>query len=179
MIIHGQFYDGIVGKPDLDDALEHYGVLGMKWGVRKDPQKAFTKAAKKTIKLSKKIDKANKKYIKAAGKANRLLFRRQKTKKLIRQRGKVDYLINKKDKWEESIAKTFAKESEKLKKTNDSLSNIKRVNLNKSFLDNYIRADRGSNKSIMSDILEKAVTNKTTLEDVISTDFMTKKKKKK
>ncbi len=31
MIIHGQFYDGIVGKPDLDDALEHYGIKGMKW----------------------------------------------------------------------------------------------------------------------------------------------------
>ena len=31
MIIHGQFYDGIVGKPDIDDALEHYGVKGMKW----------------------------------------------------------------------------------------------------------------------------------------------------
>ena len=28
-------YDGVILKPDLDEALEHYGVLGMKWGHRK------------------------------------------------------------------------------------------------------------------------------------------------
>lgn len=28
-------YDGVILKPDLDEALEHYGVLGMKWGRRK------------------------------------------------------------------------------------------------------------------------------------------------
>ena len=29
-------YDGVIIKPDLDEAIEHYGVLGMKWGIRRD-----------------------------------------------------------------------------------------------------------------------------------------------
>lgn len=33
-------YDGIILKPDLDEAIEHYGVLGMKWGVRKAEKNA-------------------------------------------------------------------------------------------------------------------------------------------
>ena len=33
--VDGQTYDGIVIKPELDDALEHYGVKGMKWKKRK------------------------------------------------------------------------------------------------------------------------------------------------
>ena len=28
-------YDGVINKPDLDEALEHYGVKGMKWRKRK------------------------------------------------------------------------------------------------------------------------------------------------
>lgn len=43
-------------KPDLED-IEHYGVLGMKWGVRKNPQKAVQKASKKLTKLTKKSEK--------------------------------------------------------------------------------------------------------------------------
>lgn len=27
--------------------LQHYGVLGMKWGVRKNPSKAYARAVKK------------------------------------------------------------------------------------------------------------------------------------
>lgn len=33
-------YDGVILKPDLDEALEHYGVKGMKWKKRKHPKEA-------------------------------------------------------------------------------------------------------------------------------------------
>ena len=38
--IEGQVYDGINYKPPLDDALMHYGVIGMKWGIRRNPDRA-------------------------------------------------------------------------------------------------------------------------------------------
>lgn len=36
-----------------DRELQHYGVLGMKWGVRKNPTKAYVKATKKQRRLDK------------------------------------------------------------------------------------------------------------------------------
>lgn len=39
---------------DLDDIIEHYGVKGMKWGVRKDPDRV---SARKQAKMEKKADK--------------------------------------------------------------------------------------------------------------------------
>lgn len=34
-----------------ENELMHYGVLGMKWGVRKDPSKTYAKVARKLNKL--------------------------------------------------------------------------------------------------------------------------------
>ena len=53
----------------IDEELKHYGVIGMRWGVRKNPEKAFNKAKKKSIKLKEKANKAAKKQVKAGTKA--------------------------------------------------------------------------------------------------------------
>lgn len=53
MIIHGEFYDGIVGKPDLDEALEHYGIKGMKW--RKHLANLKNKASLLKTKINRKL----------------------------------------------------------------------------------------------------------------------------
>jgi hypothetical protein len=41
----------------LEYELKHYGVVGMKWGVRKDPSKAYTKGMRKKRKIEAKVEK--------------------------------------------------------------------------------------------------------------------------
>lgn len=68
-----KIYISELGKPELnEDTLAHYGVLGMKWGVRKNPAKAYAKAMAKTDRLRK---KASGKY------ARRLLSASKKSRK--------------------------------------------------------------------------------------------------
>ena len=52
-----------------EDYLAHYGVLGMRWGVRHDPRRAFRKASKKADKLQTKAAKSHEKAAKAQNKA--------------------------------------------------------------------------------------------------------------
>lgn len=54
---------------EKNDSLEHYGVLGMKWGVRKDPKRAVGLANEKLKKLDKKVKKSTAKATKLTERA--------------------------------------------------------------------------------------------------------------
>lgn len=68
----------------VNGELKHYGVLGMKWGVRKNPSRAYNKAARKKQRLDMKSVKLGLKAAKAQKKA---------TKKLYKQRDQDDYQV--------------------------------------------------------------------------------------
>lgn len=153
-----------------EDELYHYGVLGMKWGVRKNPERAYSKATEKsqalyarTQDLSKKADsqsnkarKARSRYIRATNKAasattdaereasaKRIAKTARNVVKADRRYAKADYL------YKSSLAKSvqwdqFAKKE---------LSKVDAVDVStgKRYADEYkmLSADRFYNVAIM------------------------------
>ena len=96
------------------DELAHYGVVGMKWGVRKgNYTKAYKKATKKAGKLEKKYNKANAKAAKANAKMSKnstfksnkkLLKRMRKAHKLSAKAAKAEL---RGAKWTAKMEQTF------------------------------------------------------------------------
>lgn len=107
------------GSPD---ELQHYGVLGMRWGVRKNPSKAYAKASKKSDRLQERAEKlknkATKKQNKAVKAANRTyswnLFKYSssqigaKAKAAAKATKKAEKAAAKADKWMNKMSETFS-----------------------------------------------------------------------
>lgn len=72
--------------------IKHYGVLGMKWGVRHDPVKAYAKAVKKRDKLNANVQTTKQAYSEATRKANTGV-----STKYLKRQAKADKLQAKAD----------------------------------------------------------------------------------
>lgn len=91
-------------------SLAHYGVLGMRWGVRHDPQKAYSKASTKFKKLATKSDKAFDKSTKYSKRANNRRIGSNKREAEIARRAyqKSKRYAKRASNWYESMQKAFA-----------------------------------------------------------------------
>lgn len=113
-----------------DGELYHYGVLGMKWGKRRNPSKAYAKAAKKATKLDDEYVKKNSKAMKTSIKAT-TKFAKAKSSK---QFEKAVKLQKKSSKLLKDAAKAQQKGSKWVKKMEKEFSEIKKSDISKEDL---------------------------------------------
>ena len=99
-----------------DDELTHYGVVGMRWGVRKgNTQAAYTKASKKLAKLDAKASKYQKKADKYTVKAQTRYINRDGYAEMAKKnRRKALKNMRKAEKWYKQMDKAFKNTDVKL-----------------------------------------------------------------
>lgn len=98
-----------------EEELKHFGVVGMKWGVRKNPSKTYAKASKKLSKLDKKVEKRTSKVDKAIRTYNRSAYGfgpfrnvEKATAKVGKAQYKQEKALRKADKWMKAMESSFA-----------------------------------------------------------------------
>lgn len=107
---------------DPEEDAQHYGVLGMKWGVRKDPQKAYERGYQKLNKLDRKVTASERRVVKAQEKsvkaqekaASAILFKKHKARKAAnkiraanREHLRTQRKVAKAERWYKTMENTF------------------------------------------------------------------------
>lgn len=109
-------------EEEQETDVEHYGVLGMKWGVRKDANKAYSRASNKLNKLDRKANDASARASKIESKSvdkqrkadSARIFKKSSAKKAIKaieksDRARLDYVkkMEKAVSWYKQMENTF------------------------------------------------------------------------
>lgn len=121
-------------EQEADDELAHYGVIGMRWGVRKgrtaeDYRAEYKKASKKLKKLDADYERAERKAINRQAKLDRKInsifastkAKRKAAMKLNDVRRDTFKAANKGSKWVKRMEKNFAKANVSLSKEDAKL----------------------------------------------------------
>lgn len=97
----------------MENELQHYGVVGMRWGRRKNVSRAFGKSSKKADRLTNKTNKADRKVAKLTNKRSKYESLGDSDKvnkisaKLEKATAKRNLKQEKADKWISSMSSTF------------------------------------------------------------------------
>lgn len=103
--------------PSGQEELYHYGVLGMRWGVRKNPRRAYERSTKKLKKIGESVRKADSKKKKYANPLIRTSISDAKYEKWSRQ---YDKHRARGEKWYSSMKSEFSKVGLDVAKTNSA-----------------------------------------------------------